>query len=208
MAVDPRKRQKQLARKKAKHQSNKANKQTQALRAAGRALEAAGTAPILHAFVSDNLWDQGLGYVILSRTLPGGQVAHANFMLDIFCLGVKDAYFDIGTPEHYRATVLEGIGQRFNLVKIEPAAARKLVEGGVDYAASFGLSPHPDYAKAKRIFGDIDPSECEEEFEYGKDGHPLFIQGPYDSPEKVRRIMLAIGRRQAMTIDSQAERLE
>lgn len=206
MAVDPRKRQKQLARKKAKHQSNKANKQTQALRAVGRALEAAGTAPILHSFVSDDIWEAGLGYVILSRTLPGGQVAHAAFMLDIFCQGVKDAYLNIGTPEHYRATVLEGIGQRFNLQKIEPAAARKLVEGGVDYAASFGLEPHPDYTKAKRIFGDIDASQCEEEFEYGKDGRPLFISGPYDSPEKVRRIMLAIGTNNKTIEGSSTER--
>jgi len=208
MAVDPRKRQKQLARKKAKHQSNKANKQTQALRAAGRALEAAGTAPILHSFMSDTIWDQGLGYVILSRTLPSGQVAYANFMLDVFCLGVKDAMFDIVTPEHYRAVVLEGISQRFNLQRIEPAAARKLVEGGVEYAASFGLEPHPDYAKAKRIFGDIDPTQCEEEFEYGKDGQPFYIQGPYDSPEKVRRIMQAISSRKALTIDAQSRQLE
>ena len=33
-----------------------------------------------------------------------------------------------------------------------------------------GLPPHPDYHKAKRIFGSIDTAECKDEFEFGENG--------------------------------------
>ena len=40
---------------------------------------------------------------------------------------------------------------------------------------------------AKLILGGIDSGACTEEYEYGKDGKPLFLAGPHDSPAKLRR---------------------
>src|SRR6202011_808535 len=73
--------------------------------------------------------------------------------------------------------------------EMPPAAVRKLVEGAVEYARALGLPPHPDYHKAKLIFGTIDPGESKEEFEFGKDGKPFFMAGPNDTPERCRRIL-------------------
>src|SRR4029077_20110405 len=80
------------------------------------------------------------------------------------------------------------------MVKMEPACARKLVEGAVAYAHELGFAPHPDYQTAKVIFGDIDSSQCEEEFEYGKDGKPFFFAGPNDSPARCRQILDTLAR--------------
>ena len=71
----------------------------------------------------------------------------------------------------------------------EPAFARKLVEGAVEYAESIGLPPSSEYRIAKLIFSDVDPSTCREKFTYGKDGKPLFISGPYDTPARCRVIV-------------------
>ena len=51
------------------------------------------------------------------------------------------------------------------------------------------LPPHRDYPKAKRIFGDVDPNACGDEFVYGKDGKPFFIAGPHDGPSRCRQII-------------------
>jgi hypothetical protein len=80
----------------------------------------------------------------------------------------------------------------FTSKELHPAAARKLIESAVQYAHSLGLRPHPDYLKAKLIFGGIDSSECTEEFEFGKDGKPFFVAGPYDTPERCRQILMAL----------------
>ncbi|MFB3132619.1 MAG: hypothetical protein ACE10K_08885, partial [Rhodothermales bacterium] len=65
----------------------------------------------------------------------------------------------------------------------------KLVEESVDYARDLGFFPHKDYRKARKIFGDVDRAECKTEFEFGKDGKPFYVSGPYDSETKIRRIV-------------------
>ena len=43
------------------------------------------------------------------------------------------------------------------------------------------------------VFGDIDSAHSTEELEFGKDGKPLFIAGPFDDPARVRRIQETLG---------------
>jgi len=72
---------------------------------------------------------------------------------------------------------------------ISPACARKVIEDCAAYANNIGLSPDPDYKKAKNVFGNINTDECSEEFEFGKDGKPLYVTGPFDTPEKSEKII-------------------
>jgi hypothetical protein len=67
-----------------------------------------------------------------------------------------------------------------------------LVFGAVDYAQSFGLSPHSDFRHARRLLDGIDPTLCADRFEFGQDGKPLYIRGPYESPEKANLIAARI----------------
>ena len=80
-------------------------------------------------------------------------------------------------------------------ISLKPEAARKLVEGAVRYAADLGFSPHVDYRKAKAIFGDISAESCGEEFRYGKDGQPLFVNGPFDDQARCRHIIRTLTQR-------------
>jgi hypothetical protein len=66
------------------------------------------------------------------------------------------------------------------------------VEGAVEYAQNLGLSPAPEYRKVQPIFGDIDPSESQEEFVFGNRGMPCYVNGPYDGPEKIKRILACL----------------
>ena len=65
----------------------------------------------------------------------------------------------------------------------------KIVKGAVDFALSLGFPPHPDYPHASMLLAGIDPSTCTEEFTFGRDGHPLYIQGPGESPAEAVAIM-------------------
>jgi hypothetical protein len=49
-----------------------------------------------------------------------------------------------------------------------------------------------DYKKASRVFGGITTADCDEQFMFGKDDKPLYIQGPSDSPARVERILRAL----------------
>lgn len=191
MAGDARKQQKKQEPRAAKRKAK--SRELVRARSAGLAerFAAAEKYPIFDCWASADVWTSGIGYIGLSRELPGGQIGFAWFLVDRDCLGVKDVIVEILGRFSY-GEKLRKVQSRFRTEPMEPAAARKFVEGAVDYAEKLGLPPHPDYHKAKHIFGTIDAGACTETFEYGKDGKPLFIAGPFDTPERCRRILAAL----------------
>ena len=74
----------------------------------------------------------------LSRGLVGGQVAFAAFLVDRYCLGVKDAFCGFMAYAEYFEKLHERVAATGDMVTLKPAAARKLVEGAVEYAKNLG----------------------------------------------------------------------
>jgi hypothetical protein len=91
--------------------------------------------------------------------------------------------------------MLTKLREHQRLERVKPECVRKLVIEAVKYARSFGFQPHQDYKEARLIFGDIDASQCEQTFEFGHEGKPLYIQSPYDSPARVKEIMKTLSNR-------------
>jgi hypothetical protein len=189
MVKDTRRRQKKLERRKAKAKAKKKALARQESRGMAARLEEAAEAPILHCYTTDILWDEGLSPVLISRKLKSGHVAFVIFLVDVYCLGVKDVTLGVAPRSRYDFQVYGKLSEQYRLVGLTPEAARKLVEGAVEYARDLGLPPHPDYRKAGPIFGDIDAEACREEFVYGQDGKPCFFAGPYDSPWRCKQII-------------------
>lgn len=189
MAMDPRKRQKKLERRHTKANAKKKALAVRDPRDLTARIERSAAAPIVHCCTTNVLWDEGMSNVLVSRALNSGRIAFTAFLVDMYCLGVKDVTFDIVSRRNYDWRVYNKLLRDYEVVNLEPDAARKLVEGAVEYAAQIGLSPHRDYLKGMRIFGDIDAVSCTEEFTYGKDGKPFFVAGPHDSMSRCRQII-------------------
>jgi hypothetical protein len=78
---------------------------------------------------------------------------------------------------------------------IEPACARKLVEQAVAYATGLGISPHPDYKRAARVFGGIDAACCPQVFAFAHQGKPFYRRGPRETTEQGLDIVRHLERR-------------
>jgi hypothetical protein len=189
MAVDPRKRQKKLERRKAKQKAERRELARRESRGIASRLEAASAAPILHCCMADTIWSTGIGNVLISRKLNDGRVAFAVFLVDVYCLGVKDVFMNILPQARYDRQLYGKMASQFTLQTMKPECARKLVEGAVRYASDLGFPPHADYGSAKPIFGDIRAEDCTHEFVFGKDGQPLFCSGPNDSRARCDQIL-------------------
>lgn len=176
------------ARKKQKKAEKRAKKQRQrrviSIRGTGSVpaqyAQAAKVAPVLHSFISGEL-SSGMTNAVLSRPLPGNRVACAVFLVDTFCLGVKNVQTFLLDRASYDAMIDSEQMTSNGREKVSPQTLRALVEGAVAYAEAIGFSPARKYAQAALIFGDTDPAESDEKFTFGKDGKPFFIAGPYDS---------------------------
>jgi hypothetical protein len=151
-----------------------------------RQISEAACSPIKACVVADRLFADGIGWVLLARTLPSGLVGVSFFLVDIWCLGVKDAFFALNTPQTF-ADRMAASNEDQPLVDIDPSVARKLLHDAVAYAGSFGLAPSEGFAEAEAIFGDIPLAT--ETFPFGKDGKPFYVSGPNDSATRIRRIL-------------------
>jgi hypothetical protein len=189
MSRHERRYQKYLDRKRQKH----GNKATEAGRMAPQ-IATAAQSPIHECLVPAKLFELGMGNLVFSRLLPDGRIALGAFLLDVFCLGVKDAFVAIVTKTEYAMRRSNWLAAE-SLQPMDPACFRKLVEGGVAYAQDLGFSPHADYAVASQIFGDVQVTDCSTRFEYGHDGKPFYISGPHETSTQVQNIVDQLERR-------------
>lgn len=123
-----------------------------------------------------------MGGVVIVRYKSGGRVEAGVFLLDTYCLGVKNAFFH-QCDEADLADVIQrtcGAGSGDPPTEHSGAWGRKLVEDAVAYARRLGFAPHRHYKQAARVLGGINPKDCAETFVFGRDGKPCFIAGPDD----------------------------
>lgn len=145
--------------------------------------------PIHECLVPRGLFATGLGTVIITRKINKEEVVVGGFLLDVFCLGVKNCFLRTLQIYEYESTIAQ-IHQQENFVHAKSALVRTLVEQCMEYAYNLGFKPHSDYDNTvKYIFGDIDPNECPEIFTFGLQGKPTFIPGPDDTPERCEQIV-------------------
>jgi hypothetical protein len=186
MTLDEKRWQKKLARKRKAQASRRPPPQRSNLLSPAQAAHR----PIHDAIIAADLFANGIGLVGLARALPDGDVALSAFLVDVYCLGVKNAFYRVVSPEEWGQFV-EGM----ELEKIHPSCLRKLVEGAVAYARDLGFPPHADYARAATLFGSIEAAVCPVRYTYGQNGKPFYVSGPDETPAQVRRILNTLTRR-------------
>ncbi|TDC85595.1 helix-turn-helix domain-containing protein [Actinomadura sp. 7K507] len=126
----------------------------------------------------------GLAGVFVARAAGHNRVSAVGFLIDVWCLGVKDAW----PPKEMTASRLPEYTDRFfrsfsgRFVPAPAELARHLVFGAVDYARSLGFEPHSDFAAASELLRPWAPPSA---ITFGKDGKPFFISGPRDNAQKI-----------------------
>lgn len=186
MAISEQQRQKKLAKKKQKRKAT-VKQMTPSMKKA----KAYASYPIHECLIPDDLFISGLGELVITRRIPNGNIAMSAFVIDVFCLGVKDAMFMVLPENEYEHKIkgrMSATGDR-GFEKLHQSCAKKLLDGVVNYAKELGFNPHPDYKNANEIFGNIDASVCPVKYTYGKDGKPFYMSGPYESPTDIQKII-------------------
>lgn len=131
--------------------------------------------------------ESGLHNIICVRNSPMGPVGCA-FLVDRYCLGVKNVQvmksIDLASLADY---VKDRDGRT-----VTPAYALKLITFAVEEAGKIGFAPHRSTAVMLPIFFDVDVSECTDSFEFGLNGKPTYIAGPYESEIQQMEILATL----------------
>lgn len=188
MARDERRRQKKLAKKYSKQKA--AKKELARRRAGGLAIRLAdiARAPVHHCLLFGDLVHGGMARLLFSRRLNDGQIAFTLFLLDGYCLGVKDAVGGFAIASQYDERFGPQSAHWHSPQKVSPEYAKKLLEELVEYARKLGFAPPVSFKSLMPIFGDVDAALCTDQFTFGDMGKPHFISGPNDSLERCLQI--------------------
>ncbi len=145
-----------------------------------------------HECLIDKQWqEKGIASIFISRKQPSGKYSFGCYMVDIYCLGLKDTFANLHfTEDEYQDTK----NKIFDDVKIiqsecDIVFAHNLIYGAIDYAAEIGFKPHKDFAISEYILNPDLVDDGIDEIEFGQDGQPLYIKGPYDDADKIMAIL-------------------
>lgn len=130
-----------------------------------------------------------MGSLFLVRGVTTAHLSVGMFLLDTWCLGVKDIGFR--TIDSYELEMVQDLG---TISEVNPAYARKFVQDLTAWSASKGFLPHGDFAVVERMFGTVNADTCTAEFEFGREGKPFYVQGPSDTPAQIRQRLAQVSR--------------
>lgn len=123
----------------------------------------------------------GLASVAVVREHDDTDVNVCGYLVDTYCLGVKNAV----TPTMVnRRHLSDFLADFYAAYPSEPLPAplelaQDLVFGAIEYARGLGFDPHPDFRQAAAHLGTWQPPS---RITFGHHGKPDFQQGPYDAP--------------------------
>lgn len=133
---------------------------------------------------------EGVACVAVARRHRPHRVSVCGYLVDVYCLGVKDALGprvmnDRDLPASLRTFfgAFEEVGAP---LEIPLELARHLVWGAVDYARRLGFEPAPDFAAAADHLGSWQDTSA---ITFGREGVPYYVAGPYDDPARVLGVL-------------------
>lgn len=129
-----------------------------------------------------------MGMLVLARGATRGHLETGWFLIDILCVGVKDAFFQPMDGETFEMR-MDALGATSPMHPVDPSYARKLLRDVAAWSQSIGFAQHRDFAAVERIFGDVDADASDAVFEFGREGKPVYIPGPGDTAPIIRRRM-------------------
>ena len=143
--------------------------------------------PIEECWISSDWKDAGICSIVVARKHTSGNLTFGIYLVDIFCLGLKNSNPVFNKPEYEYDDLLDKIfsTHMFGKTSIDYVLAHNIIYGAVAYAEELGFKPEKDWALSQMILEE-DTEDVELiEIEFGKNGKPYFINGPYDNVQKV-----------------------
>ena len=144
-------------------------------------------APIQHCFLTEFVFEVGIGTLVLARGATQHYLSASSFLIDVFCLGIKDVMFKSFESEEFE-TYMERDGSRLahDCRRCRPTRASCCAISPA-WSKSIGFAPHRDFAAVEPLFGDVNADASDAVFQFGQDGKPVDIPGPSDTAAATRQ---------------------
>jgi hypothetical protein len=140
------------------------------------------TLPIYKCWAMKDWEEIGKTHIIVSRKHVNGNISFCFYLVDLFCLGVKDTYFYFNTDETDLMDRISNENQEVEFEEISYTLAHNIIFSAIEFAEEYGFQAHKDFARTTKYFLEEDDDKVEYmDIECGKDGKPMYIDDGEDA---------------------------
>ncbi len=150
----------------------------------------ARTLPIYECLVRSDWEETKMTTVLVARNHTNGNITVCSYLVDLFCLGVKDSMYLFNVPVHEYEEFKERVNREMEMTEVDYTLAHNIVYAAIEFAEEFGFKPHKDYESVTKFMLEEDTEDIELiEIECGMDGKPCYMRGPFEDDAKARKII-------------------
>lgn len=145
------------------------------------------TLKIHEVLCNDNIFVLGSGTIFVARQKRNGDIINCSYLVDLFCLGVKDTHYELMTAYEYQDFIDNFIEMNpYNFESIDPNYGFNIIYGAVEYAEDLGIDPHKDFAITEHL---LDAPEDLEfiDITFGQNGKPAYYAHEGDKKGEILR---------------------
>lgn len=125
--------------------------------------------PIAECYMDTDYEESGLSYVIVARKHKSEKYTIGCYMIDTFCVGLKDTYYYVRIDEEEYKKIIERVVET-GATKVAYEEAHNLIYGAIAFAEEVGIMPIKDFELTKYILEEDTEEIPLIEYNYGKDG--------------------------------------
>jgi len=153
----------------------------------------ARTLHIGKCFINNDWRETGFAMITVSRWHINGNITHASFMVDLYCLGVKEAFWSFNQDpldfDRFIEKVRSDGEYSLRFAIAEYPLVHNIIYGAVEFADEYGFGPNKSFELAKYILEEDDEHVQLIDIEFGFKGKPLYISGPGKPAGEMNRVL-------------------
>lgn len=150
----------------------------------------AHTLPMHECWINSDWEESKQSSIIIARKHTNGNYTIGIYLVDLFCLGVKDTHFEFNIAEPRYLEIVEKYDGGAELEKVDYLLVHNIILAAVEFADDYGFKPHKNYNALTRYILEEDTDEIElMEIDCGENNEPVYFRGMHDTDADAARII-------------------
>ena len=155
----------------------------------------ARTLPVHECWINKGWRESRIADIVVARKHTNGNITLGMYLVDLNCLGVKDAYYLFNISEqNYKEYIIDK-EEDTELKFISYTLAHNIIYAGVEFAEDYGFKPHKIYTSVAQYILEEDTKDIKlMDIKCGVDGKPVFYRDPFDNDASSKHIVAQLER--------------
>lgn len=124
-------------------------------------------------YINTHWKEEGLASIVVTRKHKQGTYTVGMYMVDTFCLGVKDTLYKFCISESEYEYLTQG--GMFDTEEISYNEAHNIIFAAIEFAEEGGIQPHKDWALTRYILEEDDDNVPLIDYEMGRNGKHFLV---------------------------------